>query len=325
VALDGPGAMRNLTFDDIGACLRLAEDRRWAAEEIKWRMLLEIGSGLGIFGADRSPVGTVIVTRYPTDVATIGMLLVAGRFGRQGLGRRLMEAAIAEADTNRAYLYATPQGRPLYERIGFSVIDTVIKHVGPFREDRDAPDEIDVLPFSEANQGETISFDGEAFGADRSAVYHALRHSGRLIVAVDESGVLGLAGGWDNLGTLTIGPVVAKHTAVAQALVARLARQARGNVRIDIPSQQVELASGLLPRTPTSGARPAHVTRWPPPSRRPRPPLRIGHAGAWLTRPLPEPAGRAGAATPTARSVPGLVILPRPRRTVPYIGASSSG
>jgi hypothetical protein len=64
--------------------------------------------------------------------------------------------------------------------------------------------------------------------------------------------------------------------AVAQALVARLARPARDHVRIDIPSQQVELASwayfrGLLPAAPDPlmsldgrpiPATPAAATEW---------------------------------------------------------------
>ncbi len=56
--------IRELTLDDLDACLDLAESRRWGREERKWRFLLEGGEGYGIADPDGALVATTILTRY---------------------------------------------------------------------------------------------------------------------------------------------------------------------------------------------------------------------------------------------------------------------
>jgi predicted N-acetyltransferase YhbS len=57
-------------------------------------------------------------------VAVIGMLLVARRHGQRGVGRRLTQHALSHSPAMTVFLYATPQGMPLYERMDFQVLDT---------------------------------------------------------------------------------------------------------------------------------------------------------------------------------------------------------
>lgn len=47
------------------------------------------------------------------------MVLVAERYARQGVGRRLMRHLVTAMGTTPLTLYATPNGRPLYEELGF--------------------------------------------------------------------------------------------------------------------------------------------------------------------------------------------------------------
>ena len=100
--------------------------------EAMWRLLLSAGDGFGIDAPEGGLAGAVILTRYPPGLAVIGMLLVASRHGRRGLGRWLMQHALACAPGQVVYLHATP-GRPLYERLGFAVIDTVTRHIGEYQ------------------------------------------------------------------------------------------------------------------------------------------------------------------------------------------------
>ena len=65
-----------------------------------------------------------MLTRYGSDLAAIGMMLVADRHGRKGLGGRLLRHALAQAGDAVVYLTATAYGRPLYERLGFRAIDS---------------------------------------------------------------------------------------------------------------------------------------------------------------------------------------------------------
>ena len=60
-----------------------------------------------------------VVTSYGPGLAAIGMMLVAERYARQGVGRRLMQHVVNEAGDIPLTLHATPYGQPLYEQLGF--------------------------------------------------------------------------------------------------------------------------------------------------------------------------------------------------------------
>jgi len=50
-------------------------------------------------------------------MVAVSMVLTASRYGRRGLAGRLMERILAESEDATAFLYATPYGHPLYERL----------------------------------------------------------------------------------------------------------------------------------------------------------------------------------------------------------------
>lgn len=108
--------VRQLSVGDLSACLDLAADRNWTREERKWRLLFEVSE---IYGLDDPAggglAGAVVLTRYGPDLAAIGMMLVAARYGRRGLGSRLMTHALEQAAGAVVYLTATEFGRPLYQ------------------------------------------------------------------------------------------------------------------------------------------------------------------------------------------------------------------
>lgn len=115
------GPVQRLTLDDLSGCLALARDRDWPAEEHKWRLLFDVGTVFGLRDAAGELVGSTILTRYGDTLAAISMVLVATRHGGRGLGRRLMDHAIAVAEGLPLFLNATSYGRPLYEKLGFTV------------------------------------------------------------------------------------------------------------------------------------------------------------------------------------------------------------
>jgi GNAT superfamily N-acetyltransferase len=63
----------------------------------------------------------VVLARYLPALAVMGMLLAASRHGRRGVGRTLVQHVLAQVPGQVVYLHATPQGRPLYEQLGFTV------------------------------------------------------------------------------------------------------------------------------------------------------------------------------------------------------------
>ncbi|HMG65680.1 MAG TPA: GNAT family N-acetyltransferase [Streptosporangiaceae bacterium] len=255
-----PGLVRPLDPADLPDCLDLAADRGWPPEDVKWRFALAAGSVFGVDDPRGGLAATIAVTRYEPGLAVIGLLLVAARHGRRGLGRRLTEHALEWAAGRVVYLYATPEGQPLYEALGFRVLDHVTRHVGPFRPA--APwagglaGGLLVRPPVPADRAEVLALDRAVFGASRASSLGALaRLADQVVVAADGQGIAGHGSAWRNLDVLTIGPLVARDDAVAMALIQAMAEPADGPVRVDLPARHAGVsrwlaARGVLPAAP---------------------------------------------------------------------------
>ncbi|MFG3640887.1 GNAT family N-acetyltransferase [Micromonospora sp. NPDC047762] len=73
-----------------------------------------------------SPVGTGLGIRTSGVIGVFNIAVVPSARGR-GLGRALTEAAVRDgvaAGADAAYLHASPMGRPLYEAMGFALVET---------------------------------------------------------------------------------------------------------------------------------------------------------------------------------------------------------
>ncbi|MGA5283464.1 GNAT family N-acetyltransferase [Streptomyces griseoincarnatus] len=247
--------IRRLTLRDLTACADLSEDRGWPREEHKWGLLLAAGRGHGVDAPDGGLAAACVVTEYgPRErpsLAAVGMVLVAERHSRQGLGRRLMRHVLEEAGTTPLTLHATPLGRPLYEELGFKVTgqaEMVRGHFVPTgRQDvltRTAT--ADDLPA-------LLRLDEEVFGMDRTHIVTRLpAFADQLRVAEEDGRIIGYAAAWPNMHTHVVGPLIARDTATAQALIASLAAHTNRPLRTDIDVRHRELldwvkARGLAP------------------------------------------------------------------------------
>ncbi|MFC9432543.1 GNAT family N-acetyltransferase [Nocardia sp. NPDC057030] len=230
--------VRQLGVGDLPACLDLAADREWPREETKWRLLLELGGGYGIDDPHGGLAGTVFLTEVAPGIGAIGMLLVAGRYGGRGLGRRLMEAALSTADYATVFLYATEAGRPLYTKLGFRVVDEVASHTGVFTRGAGGS----VLPVGETGDWSTlVRLDRRAFGADRSALLRSvLRIADRVVVAEG-----GYVIAWRTLGMVQAGPLVADSPETAAALLDAVLPEG-GSTRVDVCGGAVAELGGWL-------------------------------------------------------------------------------
>jgi GNAT superfamily N-acetyltransferase len=85
--------------------------------------LLELGPhGCFVAEYEGRVVGTVTIACFERKLAWIGMMLVHPDFQGRGIGRKLMSRALdhlASKSIVTIKLDATPQGRPLYEKLGF--------------------------------------------------------------------------------------------------------------------------------------------------------------------------------------------------------------
>ncbi|MFF7179851.1 GNAT family N-acetyltransferase [Streptomyces sp. NPDC008121] len=245
--------IRRLTSSDLLACADLSEDRGWPREEHKWGLLLAAGTGYGI--DDPSGKGLVtacVVTSYGPGLSAIGMVLVAERHARQGVGRRLMHHVLAELGDTPVTLHATPHGRPLYEELGFAVTGNAEMVRGRFTFMEPSP-EVPTRPATADDLQAVLRLDSEIFGLDRTHMITRLpAFADHLRVAETDGEIVGFAAAWPNMDTHVIGPLIARDSATAQALIASLATASDRPLRTDIDVRHGSLlrwvkANGLEP------------------------------------------------------------------------------
>lgn len=256
--------VRRLTRADLPTALDLAADRSWAREAHKWRLLLSAGTGYGIDAPADDPVGGLIgafvLTPYP-GYRCVSMVLVARRHERRGLGERLMRHAIAESGDAVVFLSATANGRPLYEKLGFTAVGAVTTLQGPFtgadpgqgdtfQDEGHGRDGVRVRPATAADMPGLLALDRPVFGTDRTELLARLpSFADRLAVAQAPDGHLtGYAASWPNVTTTVIGPVVAQDLRTARALISHLGAAATLPLRYDVDDRHPELAGWLRSR-----------------------------------------------------------------------------
>src|ERR1700746_4014617 len=111
-----------ITFgpEHLEGAVRLSQQAKWPHRLDDWRMALELSKGLVAVAANgTSIIGTILVTPYKENVATINMVVVDEMARGRGLGRRLWDAAMPLAGSRALRLIAPRDGLPLYEKLGF--------------------------------------------------------------------------------------------------------------------------------------------------------------------------------------------------------------
>jgi GNAT superfamily N-acetyltransferase len=257
--------VRPLGPDDLRHCVALSRDRGWSPEKAKWALMLEVSDVFGVDAPDGGLAGAVVLTRYGARLASVGMMLVAVRHGRRGLGRALMEHLLAEAGDATVTLVATDLGKPLYDKLGFRTIRRNAVFVGTFRADnskmrpgadpgtaavkaavkaatRDNSKRRTRPADAAGDMAAILEIDKAAFGADRSHLLTRLPTFAAKLRVLETGGrVSGFAAAWRNDAVTVIGPVVAPDGAAARLLITDLAAPVRGPVRLDLDPRRPEL------------------------------------------------------------------------------------
>ena len=243
--------VRRLGPDDLRHCGALARDRGWSPEKAKWALMLEVSDVFGVDAPDGGLAGAVVLTRYGPRLASVGMMLVAARHSRRGLGRALMEHLLAEAGDVTVTLVATDLGKPLYDKLGFRTIRRNAVFVGAFRPatvktaataTRDNSKRRTRPANAAGDVAAILDIDKAAFGADRSHLLTRLPTFAAELRVLETSGrVSGFAAAWRNDTVTVIGPVVAPDGAAARLLITDLAAPVRGPVRLDLDPRRAEL------------------------------------------------------------------------------------
>jgi GNAT superfamily N-acetyltransferase len=208
-----------MTVADIPEAMRLKDLAGWNQTAADWERFLSAGQE-GCFVAEREGrvIGTSTTIVYEGRFAWIGMVLVEEQFRGQGIGTALLERAIQHLDSRDIpcmKLDATPQGRVLYEKLGF-VSEYDIERWMLKREPRQitaTKSSVEIL--------DVLRLDREIFGADRSGLLSSLNQTAPdfTLVARGRAGIEGYAFG--RRGSLAdhLGPWMARSEDVAAMLL----------------------------------------------------------------------------------------------------------
>ena len=106
---------------DAEALCPLSVEAGWNQVAADWRLMLELGRGFGVRGADGTWIGSALALPLGPAVTWLSMVLVTQPARKQGLGTRLLSRTLAEVEAggSRAGLDATELGRPIYLPLGF--------------------------------------------------------------------------------------------------------------------------------------------------------------------------------------------------------------
>lgn len=226
---------RPMTEADLPAAHALSVQLKWPHRLDDWAMLQRVSDGFVVLDGERL-IGSAF-TCPQGEYATIGLVIVSNDYQGQGIGRRLMEKALAACGTRTPMLNATLAGAPLYESQGFVEFGRVQQHQG----------QVEVPALPELSQGETcrplrtndhdalLALAKAASGLDRREVLRDLQVEQALGIERD-----GELRGFALLRPFgrgrCIGPVVAENINQAKHLIGVLLAQVPDAfVRIDIP------------------------------------------------------------------------------------------
>jgi len=255
--------LRIMTEQDVPGGLRLNTLSGWNQTAADWRRFLENSPcGCFVMENDRKVVGTATTICYENRFGWISMVLVDPEYRKQGIGTQLLKKAIEYLDDSNIptmKLDATPQGKPLYAKLGFveqyEIERWIVKRL---------PGAVSATPLStcaplsETQMEQIFRLDKELFGADRSFLLRSLHHEApEFATAVWEDALpRGYAFGRHGLFADHLGPWMARNRAVAEKILqGLLAISARETLIADCMRSNpmaVELlgAQGFAPSRP---------------------------------------------------------------------------
>ncbi|MCR9257857.1 MAG: GNAT family N-acetyltransferase [Alphaproteobacteria bacterium] len=233
-----------MTPADTDAIAALAREVSWPHRRDDVDLLMSLGEGTVLRGADCGLHGVAMLWRFEPDVARLGMVMIAPSAQGKGLGRRLVTTLLGEAKPGTVVLLATTAGAPLYKSLGFETIDAVVQQQGVLT--GTAVSNPRLRPYRPEDLDAVLAMDKTASGLDRRALIEALLHAGKAAVATGPAGITGFALARPFGRGQVIGPIAAAREADAVSLIDHLA--APGFVRVDRPARSEALGRHLQSR-----------------------------------------------------------------------------
>lgn len=250
---------------NINDLKRLAGQVGWNFTDDQIALFMTAGTVYGLFSkpADKQElIAASAIYPYGTSLASLGIVMVRPDQQRRGVGTTIVRHCLARLrEETVVSLIATPAGQPVYEALGFQIVEHVHRYELEFPI---VPQAAQSASLVSSLQPEVlpnlVALDAAACGGNRRATYQGLfKMDPSGVVARDEAGALqGFAIAVRGAGRLLVGPVVADGVDTALQLVQVLVEQLQTSeldahdaqlkqvvIRLDVPSRQVAFARGL--------------------------------------------------------------------------------
>jgi creatinine amidohydrolase len=219
----GPIVLRPFHDSDIPFGMFVKNQANWNQLEQDWQMILETNqNGHFIAMQNGLPVGTATTINYSNRFCWVGMVLVDSTKRRSGIGKTLLINAIEQAKKiGTVRLDATPDGKKLYDTLGFKV-EYQLSRLQCFAKNFESlQSPIICQPMKINDLTSVLKMDFTIFGAEREIILRNLfRNKPNLAwVCKTKNSIQGYCFGRAGSQFTQIGPLIAKNQETAEALL----------------------------------------------------------------------------------------------------------
>ncbi|MDQ0205376.1 GNAT family N-acetyltransferase [Alkalicoccobacillus murimartini] len=232
--------LKKLSHVDSENLINLSTLVGWDYDEQEINTVFNAGEIIGCMDSeDRLLASAAIIQYNHKTLYSIGMVIVHPDHRGLGLGRRVTESCLDAVSNNDrpVMLIATEQGKPLYEKMGFRVINYVHKYTcltpKAFRSEECSPL---IFLYRKEDFQSVVAIDEQAFGDKRECFLDSrIRQSEKCVVLKNNEGeITGYGMAIQTPQNLILGPIVSESNDQAITLMSELLRGYKGKVRIDV-------------------------------------------------------------------------------------------
>jgi len=226
-----------MTKLDVPAGLRLSSLAGWNQTAADWHRFLDASpDGCFVAEIDEKVCGTATTISYAGRFAWIGMVLVDPEYRKRGVGTQLLRKTVEYLDQRgipTLKLDATPQGQPIYEKMGFITEYQIERWILKRPEDQIVkPSPANLVAITDDQLSAILEKDRDVFGADRSHLLRSLHaENPEFTIGVFElfehSAARGYAFGRRGSFADHLGPWMAESRAAAEKLIDEFLRRSQ--------------------------------------------------------------------------------------------------
>ncbi|WP_025899489.1 GNAT family N-acetyltransferase [Sneathiella glossodoripedis] len=250
---------RGLEFRDLGAMdahnlLNLSNLVGWDYTLQYWQLLIATSTVIGAFSDEGRLIACASHICFPPTHSFVGAVIVVPECQGKGIGRMVMKHLHEKIAQKKlpARLISTPEGAPLYQKLGYETVDQCHKLMRVRREVPSQLGELDGYVCKPVNADAMpllIELDRQQFGANRSHLLSAMQQggfAGVYLINRNTEVIEAYACRYIRDGYSVIGPVVAITQKQALTLCQMLAYGQSSKLRIDTYSNQSSFREQLF-------------------------------------------------------------------------------